>query len=85
MQPSAEVANITRRDGVVGDYSYTVEVTYPGQPTNVVQFTTGTFGNTYSVLMTTKDKTAYVPEAWWYGKVGPGRMPRTAQARARIN
>jgi hypothetical protein len=24
-----------RQDGVVGEYSYTVEVTYPGHPTNV--------------------------------------------------
>jgi hypothetical protein len=66
------LAHIARHDGVVGEYSYTVEFTYPGYPTNVVRFTTGTFGNTYAVVMTTQDRTAYVSEAWRYGKLGPG-------------
>jgi hypothetical protein len=61
------LANITRHDGVVGEYSYSVEVTYPGQRTTVVKFSTGTFGKTYQVHMTTEDTTEAVSEAWRYG------------------
>jgi hypothetical protein len=46
-----QLANITHRRGVCGQYSNTVDVTYLGQPTKVVQFVTGLFDNTATVHM----------------------------------
>jgi len=71
-EPAPQLANITRRDGVCGEYVYTAEVTRPGQATKVVQFITGLFGNTYTVHMIDGDTRCDVSEAWRYGSpLGP--------------
>jgi hypothetical protein len=67
-----QLANIARRNGVCGEYTYSVEVTYAGQDTKVVQFSTGLFGKTYTVHMVDGDTRCDVSQSWRYGSpLGP--------------
>jgi hypothetical protein len=61
------LTNITRRDDVVGEYTYSAEVTHPGQPTDVVEIH---HRNVRQHVLSTDDHQRphdLVSEAWRHG------------------
>lgn len=50
-RPLPTLTNVVKGTGLAGAYSYTVDVTYPGEDTRQVTFTTSIYGG--PVVMTT--------------------------------
>ena len=65
-----ELGKITRQNGVAGQVSYSVKVTYPGAAPSVVQFVGSTFGGPV-VMVTRTFGQQFVRDQGRFGPFGP--------------
>jgi hypothetical protein len=68
------IGKIRRSNGVAGQVSYSVDVTYPDEPTSRVEFVGSTYGG--PVVMVTNSGQTFVVNPGRFGEFGPDWVRR---------
>jgi hypothetical protein len=71
----ATLGTVRRHAGIAGQVSYSVPVTYPGEPTETVTFVGSVYGGPV-VMVTGSDMQVFVKDPARFGKFGPGWVRR---------
>lgn len=66
----ATLGKITKQNGPAGQVSYTVPVTYPGEPAETVTFVGSTYGGPV-VMVTPAGHQTFVTDPGRHGEFGP--------------
>lgn len=70
MSDKPEIGKISHANGIAGQHSYSVPVTYPGEDTNVVQFVGNTAGGPI-VMITGTGAQTFVTDPERFGEFSP--------------
>ncbi|ULD39026.1 hypothetical protein [Rhodococcus qingshengii] len=70
MSDKPEIGKISRANGIAGQYSFSVPVTYPGEDTSVVQFVGNTNGGPI-VMITGNGTQTFVRDPERFGEFSP--------------
>jgi hypothetical protein len=70
MDITPELGTITRTNGIAGQYSYRVPVTYPGEGTSVVEFVGNEHGGPI-VMISSGGAQTFVSEPERFGEFSP--------------
>lgn len=65
-----KLSQIRRRNGVAGQISYSVDVTYPGEPTETLTFVGSVYGGPV-VMVSPNGAQAFVTDPQRFGSFGP--------------
>lgn len=69
------LSDVRRRNGIAGQISYSVDVTYPGEETETLTFVGSTYGGPVLMVSPTGAQT-FVVDAGRFGKFGPAWVRR---------
>jgi hypothetical protein len=66
---TATLANVTRHAGIAGQYSVTADVTYPGEPSERIEFVGSTYGGPVVMILPSGAQT-FVTDPGRHGAFG---------------
>ena len=69
MSTKPTLANVKHRNGIAGQYSITADVTYPGEPTERIEFVGSHYGGPV-VMVTPAGAQHFVTDPGRFGKFG---------------
>ena len=70
MSDAPTIGAIRRHNGIAGQISYTVDVTYPGEPTETLTFVGNVYGGPV-VMVTPAGTQTFVTDPQRFGTFGP--------------